>query len=297
MIYLILAIILSTSILICFKLFKKYDISIQQAITVNYLVAAIFGYIAVNDANLIVDFPSKPWFLTGIITGFFFIFTFNIFAYSTQKAGVAITAVSSKISVIIPVLLGFIIFSETRSIYKIIGIIAALITFYLIFYKKKQMRMDWKYIAFPLLLFLGNGINDSLLKYSQYFYIKDDFISFLTFIFSVALIFGILILLIRSIKSKEKINLRSIISGILLGLLNWGSTYYFLVGLDYTEVSVFIPIFNISVVSLSALIGFFIFKEKLTLINWAGVILAIFAIILIASADKLAEYKLFTSIF
>jgi uncharacterized membrane protein len=48
------------------------------------------------------------------------------------------------------------------------------------------------------------------------------------------------------------------------------------------QVSVFIPIMNISVVGLSSIIGFLVFKEKLRRINWIGIFLAFIAILFIA---------------
>ena len=82
---------------------------------------------------------------------------------------------------------------------------------------------------------------------------------------------------------KEKLNFRSALAGTGLGILNWYSTYYFLVSLSYFDVSFYVPVFSVSIVLISALIGYFIFKEKLSRINIAGIILAAAAIILMAS--------------
>ena len=286
MVYLIIAILTSTSIMIVFKLSKKYSIDILQAITVNYLVAAGFGF-AISDKPITFEIiKNTDWFQISFIVGITFIVGFNLFALSAQKAGVAITAVASKMSVVIPVILGFTIFSEQPSILKIIGILFTLSAFYLIFKKEKGFKVNYRYIILPLLLFLANGANDSLLKYTQHNFIHSDneFILFLAVIFFIALIIGSFVMGFNIAFTKKKISLKSIGVGVLLGVLNWYSTLFFLKALNVIDVSVVVPVLNVSIVSLSALAGYFIFKEELRKINWIGIFLAVLAILSIALA-------------
>jgi drug/metabolite transporter (DMT)-like permease len=134
-----------------------------------------------------------------------------------------------------------------------------------------------------VLLFIAVGTNDSLMKTAEHFYITTDFVPFLATSFGFALIFGLVVFGYKWNKQKQKIELKNIIAGVFLGLLNWYSTLFVLKGLDIFQVSFFIPVYNVGVVALSALIGFVIFKEKLSRINWIGIALAIVAIILIAN--------------
>lgn len=275
--------------MIVFKLSKKYDIDILQAITTNYLVAAAFGFSFYEKPVTFEIIKNADWFYISFITGFTFIVGFNLFALSAQKAGVAITAVASKMSVVIPVILGFTIFSEQPSILKISGIAFTLSAFYLIFKKEKGYKIDYKYILLPLFLFLANGANDSLLKYSQHNFIKDEneFNLLLAFIFFIALIFGSIIMGFNLAFTKSRIKLKNIGVGILLGVLNWYSTLFFMKALNVIDVSIVVPVMNVSIVSLSALVGYFIFKEQLRKINWFGIFLAVLAILSIAFANKI----------
>jgi len=50
------------------------------------------------------------------------------------------------------------------------------------------------------------------------------------------------------------------------------------------ESSVVFPVTNAAIVGLSGLIGFFGFREKLGWQNWAGIIMALMAILIIAKA-------------
>jgi uncharacterized membrane protein len=121
-----------------------------------------------------------------------------------------------------------------------------------------------------------------IFKISQELYIKGAYINFLTVAFSVSLLVGIIVMIPRMIITKSKILPRSLLAGIILGLFNWYSTYFFLVGLSRFDVSVFIPVFNVSIVAIAAVIGYLFYKEKLSTINIVGIALAIISIVLIA---------------
>ncbi len=282
MIFLLLAILTSSLIFITLKLFEKTGINNLQAITVNYLTAVIIGYLSTAE-NFSTQFVTeKPWFYLSIISGVLLIVTFLVYAYSIQKVGIAITSVSGKMSVIIPVLLGLLVFHEKASWIRIIGIVIALAAFYLTLIKNREQKAKAIFFVFPLLLFLGNGFNDSLLKISQEFYIQNDFSMFLTIAFGVSLFAGGLIIAFLLITKKQKLHYKNILAGIILGILNWYSTYFFFAGLAHFDVSVFIPVFNASVVCIAALTGYWFFKEKLSTVNIIGITLAVVAIIFIA---------------
>jgi drug/metabolite transporter (DMT)-like permease len=284
MFYLVSAIFLSTAIIITFKLFERFKINITQAIVANYAVASGLGYVLSTNYSF-NETPGKEWFIYAIFCGIGLIITFYIFAVSTQKAGIAITAVSSKMSVVIPVIFGVLLYKESVGAIKIIGTIAALISFYLTFWKgRNKKKPAFIYYILPVLLFFGNGLNDSMLKHSERYYIHEETIMFLSTAFLLNFIIGLIILIISKIIKKRRIQLKSIIAGSILGLLNLGSTLFFLKGLRIYESTFFFPVFNVSVVILSALTGYFIFKENLSKVNIAGVFIAVISIILITVA-------------
>ena len=286
MLFLILTIIQSTAIFVVMKLFNRFRIDNWQAITVNYIVASAFG-LAIYDGKIsgqiIIE---KEWFEYALLLGLTFISTFFIFALSAQKVGVALTSVASKMSVVIPVLAGLILLSEKISFMAALGIAIALLAFYLTLGSGEKRAFPKKYIILPLLLFLGNGINDTLMKYSEHHYVEDnnDLVLYLSVIFLTALGLGIIISIFRYSRKKFRIEFKNILAGILLGLLNFGSTLYILKSMGIFDSSIVFPIANAGIVCLSAVSGFFIFRERLTPRNWAGIILGILAILLIANA-------------
>ncbi|KAF5039132.1 hypothetical protein DSECCO2_547140 [anaerobic digester metagenome] len=283
MIWLILALLTSTLIMVCFKLFPKFGIDTLQAIATNYIVAFIAGWLTVTPSGP-DQLVSSDWFPISIASGVLLILTFFVFASSTAKVGIAITSVSSKMSVLIPVTLGFLVFGESMQALKIAGIIISLPAFYFIFKQNEHFHLKSALLILPVLLFLGNGTNDSLLKTAQYFFLRgdDDLVSYLTSAFGIAFCISVLLVSFNCIRNKKKIELKNILAGILLGLLNWYSTLFFLKGLTVVDVTVFIPVFNAGIVCLGAVTGLAFFKEKMGGWNVFGLGLAVVAIVLIA---------------
>jgi drug/metabolite transporter (DMT)-like permease len=283
MVYLVTATLLGFAIFVVFRLFKKFGIDNLHAITANYAIAATVSFLSFDSPVSTGMVLEASWFPLVLIIGVLFIGVFFLFAHSAQKAGVAVTAVSSKMSVAIPAAGGFIFFSEASSLLKIAGIVAALLAFYLTFRKKDQMISDWKTLYLPVFLFLGTGLNDLLMKTADYHYIENDLLLLLSVIFSVALVIGVFMLTYKLWKNKNYFDPKSLAAGVLLGLINFGSTYFLFKSMEHFDSSLMFPVRNTGIVVLSALAGYFVFAEKLNRTNWLGILLAVVAILLVAS--------------
>ena len=287
MLFLLLAISVSTLILVSFKLFARFDIDDFTAITINYIVGSLFGFNFIHWDQTLPGIVAAQWFPMALLTGVVLIIGFVLFALSTRKAGVAITAISSRMSVVIPVLLGLLLLNDQAGIVKILGILLALVALYLTLKKDNKEKFSFKLLWIPLAVFLFTGLNDSAVKITQHFFLPGSgdsgYVAYAATAFMVAFIIGLVISVYRIYKGKKVLYLKNLVAGTILGFLNWFSIFYMLKGFEIMQVSVFIPILNISVVALSSLIGFTLFKEKLRPQNWVGIFLALVAILLITA--------------
>lgn len=290
MILLILSILAFTSVFVLFKLFGKFKIDNLQAIVINYIVAAFISFFVAKDANDLNAVLNREWITAAAYLGALFIISFLIFAYSTQKAGVAITAVASKMSVLIPVLFGIYFYAnETLNIYVVIGLVLSILSFYLIFKKKESAEIKWKLFLLPASLFLLNGITDSLMKFIRQIHLPventplNEEIIFVGVLFSTSFLIGSIVLFIRQIYTRKQFELKTIIGGIILGALNFASALLLFKAMGNYSSAFFFPVFNIGVVGLSALIGQFVFKEKLSTINWVGLLTATISIAILTA--------------
>lgn len=276
MISLILTILLTVVLFICFKEFSKRNINTHQAITFNYLTASLLAFIFYEKSISFIEIINSSWIFPTIALGVFFIIMFNVMAKTTQRLGISIASMASKISLIIPVIGALLLQENNISYTNGLGILIAIIAIYLAF-KKKHNSNQSIYIA--IILFFGTGILDMCLDYIQHNLLENNNQSsqFIIVVFFIAFIAG----LIKIILSKEKIKSRNIIAGIFLGIPNYLSIYYVLISLEKLGGVIVFPILNISVVLLSTILSFFVYKEYLNKLNWTGIILACISIILI----------------
>ena len=286
MIYLALSILSSTIIFINFKLFDKYKINILQAIVVNYCIAFITGIIAYDGTVKINQITSLDWFNFTLVLGTLFIIVFNLMAITTQRSGLSVVSVATKMSVVIPVLFGLIYYKESLNGIKLLGIIVALIAVYLTSNKsKKGIQIEKKSILLPILVFLGSGVIDTSIKFLEDTYVAyNDVPLFSATIFLAAALVGFFIIGIKIIKRDFKFEFKNIIAGICLGVPNYFSIYFLVKTLqsDIFESSGIFAINNVSIVTLSTFAGILLFKEKITRKNWIGIFLALLSIILIS---------------
>jgi len=288
LIYLLLSVLASSVIFVIFKLFQRFEVNTMQAIVINYFFACLvgfFGFIQETDISLV---PTKLWFPGTLILGALFIIVFNLAAITTQRSGLSVVAVATKMSVVIPVIFGVILYEESTGILKVTGIILALIAVYLSSIKTREgIAIKTKNLIFPVLVFLGSGIIDTMIKYLETSYVaKDDVALFSTTIFAIAGTIGISILAGQAALGKLRITGKNILGGIILGVPNYFSIYFLVLALrsEGFESSTVFTINNVAIVLVSTLLGIVLFKEHLLRKNWIGIILAIISILLVANS-------------
>lgn len=290
MIWLLFSILSSTGIYIIFKFVDKAKIPLLNIIIINYLIASVSGFLLAGEFPIqkILD---ADWLVTGLILGVLLIFLFFMVGYSSAKAGISITTVACKMAVVIPMVFAILAYKESIGIVKIISIIFAISAVSMSVYKKStnNVKLSRLSILLPLILFIGMGIENSLLIFSKEKYINSDMSSVYTAsLFSVALISGLLIICIKPKMIKNFNNYKVWLTGTLLGLTNFGSIYFVLRTLNsgvFTN-SVSYGIINIGIVTLSVIIGTMFFKEKLSKLNISGVVVSIIAMILLTLSDN-----------
>ena len=288
MIYLILSIIFSTSLVLIFKLFDHFNINNFQAIVFNYITAAFICYFTLTEPITINSVSSEGWLPYSIMIGLMFISLFNLIAYSVQNIGISVTSVANKISLCIPVIFAIIYYEDSISLLKVIGIIFALLAVY---FTSKNDEKKASYNSFffilPIVLFVGSGLLDVIFIYSlETFDIvnKGLVMKFSTILYTIAAFIGLPGLLIQHFTSK-KIKIKNIIAGVLLGIPNVLSIVFFLRCLNYFPESSFVfPINNIGIVSISAISARILFNEYLSKINWLGVFISGVSIVLLSIA-------------
>lgn len=285
MIYLLLTILLNTILFVLFKLFPNYKIDTLQAIVVNYITCVITGSLYLGSFPAGTQSIEQPWFLWSLLLGVMFIGIFNLLAYCTKQYGITTTTVTNKLSLVIPVIFSVLLYKEHLSILNIVGILLAFPAVYMATKVEGETGRAHGFLI-PALLFLSSGALDTLMKYMEDTYLQDEISQaiFPIHIFFIAALIGTTIILVQVMRKKIELHYRNIIAGILLGIPNYFSIYYFirLLHSDWMQSSLVIPVNNIGIVVACAFTAIVFLKEPATRIKLAGLVLSIISIFLIS---------------
>lgn len=284
MVSLVLSILSSTLILFIFKIIEKRQIPLFPPIVVNYLMASVLGF-ALNGSNplpLVSSVP--PWLIFSVIIGVLLIVNFYLIGSSTQKAGIAVTSIAAKMSFVIPVLFSLLYdVNDSFSLTKLVLISTAVVAVFLVVRPNSLKSARTHHVILPVAIFVGLGLLDSLIKYSQYHYIGTaaDSSLFSGVNFTVAGLLGIAALLYSRTQRKLLLSWKVWISGALLGTANFGSMYFLINALNDLKFnnSLVFGINNIGTVVLSVLMAFVLFRERFSLINWVGLVLSLLVLL------------------
>lgn len=282
MIYLILAILFSTGVFVAMRLFERFKLDNHQALMWNYVFAAATGFLLCHHFETPARLVAEPWFGLSLITGFWFIFTYLLMTASAQRSGVTVTSLSSKLSVVLPTLAGVMLFHERLGWVSSIGVVLALVALVLVVGggKRNATNRSTANRILPLLIFFGTGTGDILMKLTEQRN-SDNMDFMIAFIYFIALLFGIIIVAYDLLRGKSKWQWKSALGGIGLGIINFFSTSCVYHAMRCFDNVVLFPVYNIGVVSVTALAGWLLFKEKLTWKNYLGLCIAIISVILI----------------
>lgn len=296
MLYLVGSILLTSYLTLAFKWCERYRVSIFQAIVFNYITCVITGSVVNGGFPLDGDMVRTPWFRWACVMGVLFVSIFNIVGLTAQKISVAVASVANKLSLIIPVILSVYLYGESVQGWKLAGVLLALVAVVLTCYRTKKEESSlapsvrkWEY-ALPLILFIGSGLLDGLINHVQKLYVtEENKNAYLITGFLSAATIGSVLLAVQYMSGRQRFSYKSIIAGVCIGIPNYFSIWCLVRFLKQSpwQSSASIPVNNMGIVLFSAVAAWILFRERLSAINWAGIVLSLIAIFLIAFGSQL----------
>lgn len=287
MLYLIAAIIGSSSLVVILKVFGLKGVDLNGGITVNYIIASLLAFAFAPHVPAVGEMVRSEWFIMALVIGAMFMLSFVVYALSAQKSGVAVTTISGRAAVIIPVLFAFRFLGEEPTVTKIGLLALILLSMFLILRKRSGSGSEGgpklsqaALLLLPVGVFLFNGINDTLVQYTQRTKIpaEDLYPVFNGIMFAAGAATGLFCFITGNIRKHHRPTWRDLGWGSLLGVMNWICMTGVFYGLGYLDGSIFYPLYYTGAIVLATVAGIWLFQEKLTRVNYAGIILAVAAI-------------------
>lgn len=305
MIYLLASILLSVMLLLNFRLFPRYNVNTVQAISLNYIVCFLTGYMLLpSGVSFTIDF-GQTWTWVALGIGVAFVVTFLLSGESTQRNGITATSLANNLSLVIPVCVSlFVLGTSGRAFdgWNYLGLVLAVVAVALSTYKKAagnvpDGRPNTGLAALlPVAVFLMYGFTNTMINYMNVRYIavsaatkgesmpgENPVVVTLTMVVG-AIAAGAVLFIYRLASGKDRFELQNLAGAVTLGVPNFLSFYTLVLALSAFSGNgaLVYPLYNIGVILVAAGVAALFFQEKLLSINKVGLALAIVSIALIS---------------
>ncbi len=278
MLYLVLAIISSSSLALILKYGNVKKSNVVLLINGNYLTASVFALIFILVNNGFQFSLYAVLFAFGL--GVLFAEVFVIYSRAISLAGTALATVSARLSVLIPVFFSILLFNESPNITMVFGFVTAMITLYLFYLSLKnlgtQEDQKGKYIYLFSLL-AGMGMVDFSMKIFEHNFPIEEKGTFVFLIFFSAFIYTF----VRIIIGKISFNKNTYRTGLILGIPNVLAVHFVLAALSEIPAIVVFPVQNIGIIVFTAVAAYLIWKEQINLYGKIAIVVGIAAILLL----------------
>lgn len=285
MIFVLFSVLCSVTVSVLLKLARRYSVDTSQAIVWNYPVAVWCTWVFLRPDWSPAVLSDAPLLLYGglalLLPG-----VFVALATSIRHAGIVRTEVAQRLSLFIALLAAFWLFNETIHTGKLAGVtvgIAGILCSIGWHKGKNQYEHNHGAWLYPMLVFFGYGIIDILFKLVAQ-HTGVPYMTSMLIVFSLAMVVALCYLLYHVFVSGKRFSVPAIWWGVALGGFNFANILFYMRAhraLPESPSVVFTGM-NVGVIALGALIGIFVFREKLSFINKIGIVLAIVSVLIIA---------------
>ncbi len=284
MLYVLYSVVCSVTVSVILKLARRHAVDTTQIIAWNYPVTVICTWSFLRPDWSLAIFRDAPIALYAalavLLPGIFFALSASI-----RYAGIVRTEVAQRLSLFIALVAAFWLFNESAQTGKLVGIAIGIsgILCSIGWHKgKNQYGRNHGMWLFPVVVFFGYGIIDILFKLIAQ-HTEVPYTSSMLIVFCLATIVAFAYLTYHVV-AGGKFSVHAVFWGMVLGGFNFANILFYMKAhraLPQNPSVVFTGM-NVGVITLGALIGIFVFHEKLSVINKIGVALAVVSVLIIA---------------
>ena len=281
--YLIIAVLCSVAVSVLLKVLRQKNIDIRQTIVAGYPVAFLLTWWLLKPDVSSMGTLGDAWGII-IALGILLPAVFVILGRAIEAVGMVATDAAQRLSLIIPIVAAFLWFGDVLTGTRIIGLILGFLALGALVYRPQQIThiqtssttTATRNLALrtPFWLFgvwAGYGVIDILFKQVAKQGAAFPLTLFVSFGMAGVLLF--LYLLLTRVRWQSN----ALIAGLLLGALNMGNIYAYVRAHQVLSDSPSIVFtgMNVGVITVAAIIGVGVFKERLNRINILGIVLAV----------------------
>lgn len=286
MIFIALSVVCSVVVSVLLKLAPRLGVDVRQAIAGNYLVAVLLTLWLLDPHPGLLRLPiAHPAWRVLLALGVLLPTMFLVLAHSVRRVGIVLTDAAQRLSLLLPLAAAFTLFGEAFTAHKGVGMGIGIAAIACIVARPRRDPAPPRAWGWPLLVFLGMGAIDILFKrVAQLTAVPFADVLFATFVLALVLALAALAWLYA--RGRASWRWRNAGGALLLGVFNFGNIVFYVQAhrqLPRDPALVFSAM-NIGVIAVAALVGVWLFGERLGWFNRGGLALAIAAVWVLAAA-------------
>lgn len=274
MLYLILAIICSGSVTLTLRFGENHCENKRAVVMFNYVTAIAVSFLFLETRKIWPGGGASAALKFGLINGVLYITTFCLCQYNIRKNGTPLTATFSHLGVLIPTVLSIFLFGEFPGTLQWLGVLLAVTAIIVLNFEKRQGGKTYIYAL--VLYFVSGGFADMMSKVFEHYGDRSYDGYFLFYTFCVAFVLSVFWVL----KEGKRISLKEAGCGILVGLPNYFSTFFFLKALTKMPSFLVFLVYSVGTVVFVNLVNLIFLKEPLSKRQYLGMIMICLAIVL-----------------
>ena len=281
MIYLAINILSSTFMACIFKIADRMKADKNRVILINYITASLssFFWIFSMGGNAEPAAFHTNFYLFAAATGVFFCVSLYAQKISNTHNGVNRTAFFNKLGFMPCLFITWFVWKESPTINQVLAILVILISLYIMLWSGHSSPSS-NALALFAVIFTAGFVDFTGKAFTRYYPTSQNFY-FTAAYYGFAIIPAFIFLVISEKKNSFAFRRQDIVIGILAGVFNLVTNAAKLKSLSLFSTSIVLPFLAAGTLSLTTLVGWKLFGEKITSKTIIAIILATISLIII----------------
>ena len=300
MIYLILATCSSAVMAIVLKIFQEPKGNRYGIILGNYLVCILIAFLTLPDRSRVFA-GSGTAILCGLAGGAFYVAGLVTMQTSTRLNGATLTAVASKMGIIISLAVSILVFGERPGILQVVGVLLCLAALLLITGGGEGREKDMQpgsghgsteegaaaemtarpHTGALLATMLAGGGSSVMPKVFEQIGMRSEDELFFLYLFATAAVLTVLLVILEKRRAGKSLRLPEMAAGIAVGVPNYFASFLLLPALVALPAFLVYPLNSTGAILLVMAVDALFFHQKHTGRQNLGIALVLAALVLL----------------
>ncbi len=244
----------------CWKFGERRGVHAPTAIAANYLTISVcVALFLLLQGRFEISAPVAQ---RGVMIGTFFTVAMLTMTKGLLVADVGPILTSFRLSILVPIVAGVVLWGEDLSVLQVVGIVMAVVGLVLMTLGPKLtgqiVKKQGLWMVVPV--FFAQGFSHVGMRSVEYAGLSDQRVPLLCVISFAAGVLGVLVVLFK----QHRPTLKDLRTGALIGLWNMFALYAVFTALSILPGTVYYPISGCAIVILDNLAAHFLWKESLS---------------------------------